>query len=46
MPSGRVTGRQILYPSDDGGVEELQGETVGEFQLPSVREGLGEGVTI
>ena len=29
MPGGRGIGRKSLYPVDDGGREELQGETEG-----------------
>ena len=45
IPDGRGTGRQSLYPEDDGDGEELQGATVGVGELPGVREGLGKGIT-
>ena len=41
MLGDRVMGRQSLYPADDGGGEELQGDTEGVGQMPLVQEGLG-----
>ena len=33
IPGGQGTGRRSLYPADDKGGEEIQGETEGEGQL-------------
>ena len=44
MLGGWGTGIQSLYPEDEGGGEELQGESLGAGALPGLREGFGEGV--
>ena len=45
MPGRRGKGRLSLYPEDDKGKEEIQGDTAGVGELPRVREGIDEGVT-
>ena len=48
MPSilgSQGTGRRIIYPEDDGGEVEIQGDTEVVSKLTQVREIPGKGVT-
>ena len=45
MPGTRGTGILTIYPADDGGGAELQGETYGAGQIPRVWEISDKGVT-
>ena len=43
MPGGRGTGRQSIYPADDGDGEELKVETAGAGELTRLQEGIYKG---